>query len=82
MSQKGEIHNSQKLKESFQEIYRVPPNDLYFRPITRVYKILTGRLKNKPLFYIVPLSFIVAASMYVVFGQLLIKLVSLLQYGS
>jgi hypothetical protein len=71
-----------KLKQSLQDIYNIPPNDLYYRPVTRVYKLLTGRLKKMPFLYIVPLSFFVAAGLYLIFGQLVIKLVSLLQYGS
>lgn len=77
-----QVHTSIKLKKNLDEIYSIPPNDLYFRPATKMYKILTGRLKKMPLLYILPMSFFISATLYLVFGQLVVKLVSLLQYGS
>ena len=82
MSQKGNLHNSPKLKEKFNEIYSIEPNDLSFGFLTRLYKQTTGPLKKMPFLYIVPLALIFAICLYILFGHLVVGLVSLLQYGS
>ena len=74
--------NKQVLKQKMNEIYELEPNDLRIQPLTRVFKMTTGRLKKMPFLYVVPLAFLMAAFLYVLFGQMLINLVSLLQYGS
>ena len=76
------IHNSAKLKDKLQEVYSVEPNDLGFIWLTRIYKKITYRLKDKPFIYVIPLAFVLSACLYVVFGQLVVRLTSLLQYGS
>lgn len=76
------IHNSEKLKHKLQEVYAVEPNDLGISWLTRIYKMITFRLKDKPFLYIIPLTFVLSACLYVVFGQLVVRLTSLLQYGS
>lgn len=70
-----------KLKRKLNEVFINEPSDLGLRPLTHLYKILTHPLKNIPFVLIVPLSFIFAVAMYVLFGKLIIKLVTLLQYG-
>lgn len=75
-------HKKDSLQEQLQEIFALEPNDLSLPPLTRMYKITTGRLKTMPFLYVVPLAFIFAIVLYILFGQLVIKLVSLLQYGS
>lgn len=74
--------NKAELRNKMAEIYDLEPNDLRIRPLTRVFKMTTGRLKKMPFLYVVPLAFILAAILYLLFGQMLINLVSLLQYGS
>jgi hypothetical protein len=76
------VHNSAKLKHKLQEVYAVEPNDLGLFWLTFLYKKFTHRLKDKPFLYIIPLAFIVTAGLYFLFGQLVVKLTSLLQYGS
>lgn len=76
------IHNSAKLKSKLQEVFAVEPNDLGITWLTRLYKIVTFRLKDKPFLYIIPLAFVLSACLYVIFGQLVVRLTSLLQYGS
>jgi hypothetical protein len=70
-----------RVKDRFQEIFSLPPNDLGDRRITFLYKTFTGPLKSMTFFYILPLSFVIAIVLYVLLGQLVVKLVSLLQYG-
>lgn len=77
-----DAHDSVRLREKLEEVFWLEPNDLHFRPLTRIYKSLTKRLKAMPFIYIIPLAFALAAVMYLVLGPLLIKLVTLLQYGS
>lgn len=71
-----------RLQQQLHEIFSLEPNDLALPPLTRLYKMTTGRLKTMPFLYVIPLAFIFAIVLYILFGQLVIKLVSLLQYGS
>lgn len=59
----------------------MPPNDLHNEMLTSWYKFLTAPLKRIPFLYIIPLSILLAALMYLTVGQLLIRLVTLLQHG-
>ena len=59
----------------------MPPNDLHNETLTSWYKALTAPLKRIPFLYIIPLSVLLAGFMYLVVGQLLIRLVTLLQHG-
>lgn len=70
-----------KLQDEFNRVFSLPPNDLGNKWLTHIYKFVTHPLKKMPFVYIVPLSFVVALAMYVLLGQLVIKLVSILQYG-
>lgn len=70
-----------RLKRKLNEVFFIEPNDLGLGFLTNIYKILTARLKMTPFIFVVPLSFIFAFFLYLFFGRLMIKLVSLLQYG-
>ncbi len=70
-----------RLKNKLQEVFYLPPNEVGPSFVTRWFKQVTRYLKIMPFIYIVPLSFFAAAAAYVVLGPLIIKLVSLLQYG-
>ena len=59
----------------------VEPNNLGHSFATALYHRLTGFLKTMPFIFVIPISFISAIILYFVFGSLLVKLVSLLQYG-
>lgn len=74
-------HNKQILSQELQDIFQIPPNDLGNRRVTMLYKWFTKPLKTLPFLYIVPLSLIAAVIAYLLFGHLIIRLVSLLQYG-
>ena len=69
------------LKKKLKEIYLVSPNDLGHPLLTKIYKKITGYFKIMPFIVVIPLSFLTAFLMYLVFGPLLVKLASLLQYG-
>lgn len=79
MNQKSEV--PERLLQKFQQIYSLPPNDLHNEILTSWYKFLTAPLKRIPFLYIIPLSVLIAAFLYLVVGQLLIRLVTLLQHG-
>ena len=72
---------SHNLDREFDRIFAVPPNDLGNTRLTFFYKFFTRPLKQMPFLYILPLSFLTAVFLYYLFGSLLIKLVSILQYG-
>ena len=72
---------SHKLEQEFSEIFAVKPNDLGNKYLTFLYKYITGPLKKMPFIYVIPTSFIVALALYILLGQLVVKLVSLLQYA-
>lgn len=73
--------NITRLQAKLHEIFVVEPNDLGHPLLTYWYKKTTKFLKTMPFLYIVPFSFIVAILLYVVFGWLVVRLASLLQYG-
>jgi len=70
-----------KLDQELERIFELEPNDLHVPILTYIYKLLTRPLKSLPFVYIIPVSFVVAFLMYLVFGPMVIRLVSLLQYG-
>lgn len=71
----------QDIQKEFNNIFSLPPNDLGNKWLTFLYKSVTRPLKKMPFIYILPLSIFIAIAMYFVFGQYVIKLVSVLQYG-
>lgn len=70
-----------KLNNKLDRIFDLAPNDLHLPFLTNTYKMLTQPLKSLPLAVIIPISFAVAAIMYLVFGSMVVQLVSLLQHG-
>jgi len=70
-----------QLKKKLNEIYVIEPNDLGAQFLNNIYKRINIYFKTAPFIVIVPLSFIIAITVYFIFGYLLIKIVSLLQYG-
>ena len=70
-----------RLQQKLEEVFFLEPNDLGFSFTTTLYHRVTRFLKTMPFIFIVPLSFVVATALYFIFGSLLVKLTSLLQYG-
>lgn len=75
------LYYQNDLRQKMNKIFSLEPNDLGSKKLTYAYKFITSRFKSMPFFYILPLSSLAALCMYILFGQLVIKLVSILQYG-
>jgi len=70
-----------RMKQKLNEVFSIEPNDLgvdfltfYFRKITAYFKVI-------PFVYIIPLTFLISLFLYLLLGKLLIRLVTILQYG-
>ncbi len=74
------MRNSQ-IKNKFQEVYMVQPNDLGIAGLTYLYKSLTKFLKTAPFMFLIPLALFFVLVVYFVFGIYLVRLVNLLQHG-
>lgn len=72
---------SLRVKKRLDEVFLVEPTDFNDYFFTRIYKFLTEPLKNLPFLVIIPFSFILAVLSYFFLGYLIVKIVSLLQYG-
>lgn len=70
-----------QFKNKADEVFFIEPNNLGFNFLTNFYKRITANLKSMPFIIIFPLSLVSAIFLYFIFKQLLIRLVSLLQYG-
>ncbi|MFN4212968.1 MAG: hypothetical protein ACK4FL_03355 [Microgenomates group bacterium] len=70
-----------RLKKKLNEVFFIEPNDLACPFLTNIYKVLTARFKTAPFIVVIPLSFIFTFIFYLIFGKLIVKVVSLLQYG-
>jgi hypothetical protein len=73
------MRNTITWQKQIREILTPPPNDLGWAPLTILYKKIVLRLKNLPFIIIIPLSLILSFAIYLVFGYLIVKLVSWLQ---
>ena len=72
---------SLQLREKLNEVFLIEPNDLGWKFLTNIYKILTTPLKKTPFIVVIPLSLIISFFIYLIFGRLIVRLVSFLQYG-
>ncbi|NMB84149.1 hypothetical protein GYA28_02565 [Candidatus Roizmanbacteria bacterium] len=70
-----------QLTEKMNEVFLTKPADLGFVFLTHWYKRFTSIIKTAPFIIIVPLSLLFSLLTYLVFGYLLVKLTSILQYG-
>ncbi|MBI2611611.1 hypothetical protein HYW54_02575 [Candidatus Gottesmanbacteria bacterium] len=69
----------QELVSKMTEVSEVAPQRI--GPFTKVYKRVTPFVKRKPFRLLSISSLLVAAFLYLLFGALVVKLVSILQYG-
>lgn len=69
------------LKKRLNETYSLPINNLNLSWLNQLFKIFTSPLKSFPFKIVIPFSFVFALLLYLIFGLLVIRLVSLLQYG-
>jgi len=70
-----------RLRRKLNEVYSLEPNNLFFRPLTLLYKKITGYFKTAPFVIVIPLSFLVTICLYFIFGYFLVNLTTILQYG-
>ena len=70
-----------KIRQKLNEVYLVEPNDLGLPFVNNLYHGITKFFKTAPFIFIIPSSFIGALIMYLLFGSMIIKLASVLQYG-
>jgi len=70
-----------KLKRKLNEVFILEPNDLGSDFLTNLYHKITSHFKTMPFIYILPLSILLAVVSYFILNYLLIKFVTLLQYG-
>lgn len=70
-----------RLKHRMEEVSIVEPNDFGSASLNRLYRTVNRFFKNAPFIIVIPASIIIAISLYVLFGFLAIKLVSILQNG-
>ena len=75
------IFYQRRLSPKFQEIYDLKTSNLGHWWLTLVYKYIVSHLKAMPFIYILPLSGVAAFLLYLILGQLVVKLVTLLQHG-
>lgn len=70
-----------RLKHKLDEVFVVEPNELGNGTLNYWFKKTTSYLKVMPFLYILPLSMAASLVLYVLFGALTVKLVTILQYG-
>ncbi|MEN9327475.1 MAG: hypothetical protein RI947_283 [Candidatus Parcubacteria bacterium] len=70
-----------RLKHKLDEVFILEPNDLGNGFLTMLFKKTSAFFKVMPFLYILPFSIAISCVAYVLFGALIVKLVSLLQYG-
>ena len=70
-----------KLKNRVDDIYSIAPSDLHSGVLTDMFRQTTGSLKFFPFKIIIPVSVITAFFLYIFAGFLVVRLVSLLQFG-
>jgi len=70
-----------RLKNKLNEVFVVGPNDLGIDFLTFYFKKITVRLKIMPFVYVIPSAILLALILYFLFEKLLVRLVTILQYG-
>lgn len=70
-----------RLKKKLNEVFSIEPNDLGINFLNFYFRKITASLKTIPFAYIVPFTFLISLILYLFLGKLLIRLVTILQYG-
>lgn len=70
-----------RLKRKLNEVFSVEPNDLGTGFFNQNFKKITAYFKTVPFVYVIPLAFLISLILYLLLGRLLIRLVTILQYG-
>ena len=71
----------ENIKSRINNTYTLMPNDLYWTKITYLYKLFTQPLKSFPFKIYLPISIIIGIFSFFIFRFLIIRLVSLIQFG-
>lgn len=69
------------LKRKLDEVYALTPNDLHNSRLNVFFKFSTRLLKSFPFKILIPFSILAAVAIYLILGYLVVRLVTLLQYG-
>jgi len=70
-----------RLKKKLNEVFFIESNDLGNDYLTIYFKKITAYFKVIPFAYVIPFAFLISIIMYFLLGRLLIRLVTILQYG-
>lgn len=70
-----------RLKKKLNEVFFIEPNDLEVGFLTFYFRKITAYFKVIPFVYIIPFTFLMSVFLYFLFGKLLVRLVTILQYG-
>ncbi|MFA5135802.1 MAG: hypothetical protein WC489_00230 [Patescibacteria group bacterium] len=73
--------NFGRLKHRLNEVYNVEPNDLGLPFLTLWYRRVNKYFKRMPFRIVVPASLLGALLLYLIFGYMVVRLASILQYG-
>lgn len=69
------------LKKKVDEAYAVPPTHFNHFFINNLFKLSASSLKFLPFKIILPLAFLFSLLLYFIFGLIIVRLTSALQYG-
>ncbi|OGK16234.1 hypothetical protein A2774_04590 [Candidatus Roizmanbacteria bacterium RIFCSPHIGHO2_01_FULL_39_12c] len=70
-----------RLQKKLNEVFILAPNSLGSPWLTRIYHEVSKFFKTMPFIIIIPFSFVASIILYLLLGSLVIKLVTILQYG-
>lgn len=70
-----------RLKDRLNEAYLVEPNDLGMPLLNHWYRRINRYFKRAPFIVVVPATLLSAVLLYLLFGYVIVRLTSLLQYG-
>lgn len=70
-----------RMKQKMNEVFSIEPNDLGVNILTNYFRKITSYLKTAPFIIVIPLAILISLFLYIIFGRLLVRLVTILQYG-
>lgn len=70
-----------KIRSRMDALYFLEPNDLHYAPLTRLYRLVSGQLKQHPWLRIVPVTVIGLVVVSVALSNVLVLVASVLQKG-
>lgn len=70
-----------KFFKKMDEVFFLEPNNLGSQTLTNFYHSMTSLLKRMPFMVILPLALLVALLFFLNFREMVVRIVTLLQYG-